>query len=520
MRRIFFLLPLLFFWLAAPAQLFPSRSNIVVNPTANAEADIVGVNTTADGMQVYAFFGDSNMDGRSPTILTVPPQTLYHWNGSSNVEITTQSISNDDNTKGGLQQQFAIDYKALSGFKTIAVQRGAGGSGVGDWDGTGVGDLYPASKAAVDAALAFNGLTKPKYIVINLALNDVGGGLVNIRNSTITLIKNLTTDYSGVPIVWVQVGRGSSTVSQSMYDVRSLLISNAESNNLLYMTGAPALFVGAGWMLGDNLHFTADGYNYLGACLVRWIGNKRFTNKWARAVISSHVDVLSDARKDVVNYIITRAYNRGDYFKIEGLNFFRTTTQNNIYFDWSFLGFVSGAPSSFSANAYTAGNGTSTNLTWSWIPLYNRRSSQTNFRIMAYLRDRLTADASTARLFGASDGTSQFGMGQNGSATTYQAVDATVSTGAESNLVDGNWYGIGRDSGTKYIFKNKTTNASVSVATVAAVGGVAPRIFAFNNNGSIANHMSAQIECIVAAPLTGFDWDSMLDDLDYYRANW
>lgn len=522
MRIFRFLLPLIFSltWGIGHSQFFQSRSNIVINPTADAEADIVGVNTTNDGYQVIGTFGDSNTNGEGLTIPTVASGTLYLWNGSGNTEITTQSVNQVDNTKGGYQQQFATDYKALTGFKTILVQRGVGSTSTGSWDGSGVGDSYPDAKTALDACVAFNGLTKPKYIIWTLGAADIGGGITNTRNSMIAIMQHLNTDYPGVPIIWTNVGRVSSTVSQSIYDIRSLFIEFAESYSNLHLCVNGAAFIGAAMYNADNIHWTQAGYNMAGSMIVRYISNKRYRNKWASAVMSSQFDVLSDARKEIVNYVITRLYNRGDYFKLESLHMFKTSTQNNIYVDWSFKGYTSGAPSSFSANTYTAGNGSSTNLTWSFISLYTRQASQTNFRTAIYLRDRLTADGTQAALYGIYDGTTQQDIRQTGSAVTYKSNDVTASTGTETSLTDAHWYGVGRSGGTKYIFKDKNIDASASVAAIGLATGGAPRLFAFNNNGSIANHISAQIEVVVAAPYTGFDWDSLIDDLDYYRANW
>lgn len=488
------------------------------------EDDVVGENTTEDQYQVIWGFGDSEADGRSPSITTVPSATLYVWNGSGLTEVTTQSICNDSGheTEGGWYQNFAIDYKAATGYKVVLVQSGYGGTTFADWDGSGGGDHYATEKAKLDACLSFLNLTRPKYIYMSLGTNDLNGTFATSQTAFNAVISNVTTDYPDVPIAYWLFGRnGSVAASVNVSRLRDMAIDKCIAVPNLHIVGAAASFIGAGYLQGDNTHYTATGTDMQGEIFNRWISNKTITNKWARSVVSSHFDVLNANRTTLITDLVTWLDNNGYYGNdLESFHWFKTTIQNNIYLDWSFQGYMSGAIT-FSANSHIASNGTSHNMTWTAIPGTFQRATATNFRMVTYLSAKTTANGTLAYLFGVNNAANanQVYARQNTSSTEFSASDGTASAGPEAGFVAGHSYGVARNGTTVYQIKDATATSLGTVSATTA-STVATRHAANNNNGTINGYIAAQFKWNYAAKETTFDHAEFETRLTYMEAHW
>lgn len=467
--------------------------------------DVVGVNTTADGKQVYWVTGaDSNWDGRSASIPVVGANTLYNFDKTLHTwsEITTQSVSNDDNTKGSIWQQFATDRKAASGYITYLVQCARGGSDIGpasddiDWSDTG--DLWAPSLADVQAALADLGLQYPRAIFMNAIINDIrdaGKSSQDCKDGLLAFVTKVTTAFPGVPILFPQIGRTEgSSLTQKLYDLRVYAKQLSELFPDFHIVGSGPAMIGAGYYNGDDLHYSTDGNNAFGAMHARWFANYGIYSKWANSVISSHFDDLSSGRKTEIATDVDWVYDNGMYLTCEGWFNFKTTIQNNVYLDFGLISYTAFSGATFSANSHVAASGSPNFITIGIIPSFCTLTSQNDFICLSRLKTRTTGAGTTAVLFGTSDGVAAMLVGQIAASTTGRCNDNTVTAGTEASLTSGNTYGVARsDANTKLIIKNTAIDTQAAVASTGR-SNTLMRLFCFNNNGSNANFLNGQAE--------------------------
>jgi hypothetical protein len=497
----------------------------IINPYTTTIVD-----TNVNGEQLFGVVGDSNADGRGPTIPTVASNTLYLWNGTSFSEITTQSVSNDDNTKGSIWQQFATDYKASTGHETLLVNGASGGAEYypnGDnnnWYTSGT--LYAAWKTKMTNALSSAGLNTPKAIFVNLGINDVrsANSIADITTGVNSLVSRITSDYPNTPVIFIQVGRSEvadGTNSQKLYDMRKLLITTIEANASLYMCGSGAALIGTSGYIGDNLHYTQASNDFLGSMFNRWFVNSDVSNKWARAVVSSTFDNLSSGRKSLLATFITDQYNNGNYFKIENLFLFKNSNSNNIFNDLTFLSFAANAGATFTSNTSISTNGTTSVFTIGFIPsIYTGRSSTNDVIVGVKLKTKTTTGSSG--FFGRIDASSNALVCYQGGApnTNYRVNDQTTSNlGTDAGFVANNLYSVARNGGTKYIIKNSTVDASASVASTGALNQ-AITIGGVNNNGSVSLFFNASYEYAFAAKYSDLDLSSFYTGIENVVTNW
>lgn len=486
--------------------------------------------TTPAGEQLFWGIGDSNMDGRGATIPTIASGTMWNWNGSSYDEITTQHVSNTGTT-GSMYQYFAEDYLATTGYKSLIVNSGKGGSsyypnagGEEHWTGTGADDLYQPALTNVRAALAAKGLTQPKAIFLNCGINDETAGTseANITTAMNTLLTNLNTSFPGVPILLLIPGRNNSNAfTQALYNLRKLSIERCEVYPDLYPIGSAAAFIEPGYVNGsDEIHYATAGLDWWGAMCNRWFINSAISNKYARGVVSGHFDELSSGRKTLVANVITGLYDRGDYFQLEHLTSHKTTVVQNTGFDWSFLGYSFRTGSTFTANTSVSSNGTSSFSSYTFFNSINTRAaSQDDFIEGVKIKTKTTANGVIAVMFGGTTGTIAASFGQTAANTVYRCNDNTTSSGGEAGIVADNLYAIYRNGTTKGLKKNKTDQASTTQASLG-VYNLFPRMGCNNNSGTAASFLNATYTYVFAARFTTFDYDSFFDDMEALEAGW
>lgn len=437
--------------------------------------------TSPDGHQVFGIIGDSNADGRGATIPTVSSGIFYDWNGSSYDEITTQSVSNDDNTKGSIWQQFATDYNTATSYKVNILNGASGGAkfypdGIDNNNWYTSGTLYSAFTTEMAQALAARGLTKPKAIFINLGINDVrvGTSQANIETGVTSLMSRLTTDFPGVPIIMLQIGRTESDAhTVALYDVRAYLVTTSRNNTDVYLLDGPTAAIAiSGGYNGDNLHYSQTTNNAIGSCINRWFQNSSYA-KWPRSIIASMFDDLSTTRKDLISAFVSAQITSGNFWLLEHLSVYKTTTQNNIHVDWSFLGYMfNNTTISFTANSHIASNGTSNHYAVTFNAAVNdSRASQDDFVHAVKVKTNNTAQGTLCCALGASDGSDIIAVLQNTTpALTYRANDATINTTtAELKFGNDALYGLARNGTTKYLIKDAGTLASTTQASTGTM---------------------------------------------------
>lgn len=483
---------------------------------------------------VFGFIGDSNMDGPATAgPATVASDTLYKWNTSTSVfdMLTTQSFA-DFNSNGGMQQNFATTYKAAFGSAVYGVNGAKGGAEFypnGDTDNFYTsGTLYNAFKAKMALALSARAATRPNAIFLNLGINDYRSAntVADIQLGIDSLFSRLASDYPGVPIIYSMFGRSESGGGdQRAYQLRSYLLSVIESYPNAYLCSNGNSFnVIAGAYEADNLHYTQATCGTIGAQWTLFLQNTAISNKWARAVVCSHYDELNAVRKTLVSDFITTQYGNGNYFKMEYLTNFVTSSINNVYTDWTFLG--NGSPGStmgFTANTHMNTTGSnSSSLAINFTPsFYNRAASVNDMILGLKLKTRTTASGTAAVMIGRGDGTNFLRIAQSTTAVNYHANNsaANARNTAETALQNSTLYSVARNGTTRYLIKNKTiydtnTLASDGAPTQAIVIGVS------NNNGTLSVPINASYEYVFAAKYVSFDLDSLYDGMEYLIAHW
>lgn len=473
---------------------------------------------------VFLFAGDSNINGKGlnpgPTTL---PGTCYEWDGSALIELTTNDVAGAVN--GSMCKQFAIDYNANTGKKVVIVHCGFDSSSVypvadtNNWYTTGT--RYAPSVAKAQACLSFVGKSSLTGVIGNLLINDIQHG-VTIANMGIgldSLFSRLDSDFPGVPKLWVNPGRYSVAMNSTIYQARQTLISKIESNSNHYMFSNAGAFVQiTGGYNADNIHYSNLSLNYIGASAANWFTLGAYSNKWSKAVISSHFDNLSTTRKGLIDTFISSQYSNGNYFKMEGFTNFKTTVSENCVMDFTFLNALFLSTAVFAANDSISTDGISQRFTSGFTPTYfNRSAGQNDFIIGVKLL--LNQQVGAGGLFGASDATPFITMGQNVSSINYRCNDATLSLGVETVLASDSLYSIARNGTTKALLKNDTVQSSVVQASNGNVTLIIP-FGQWNLNGVAGQFFKGKYSYWFAAKYSNFDISSFYSEAEALIDGW
>lgn len=486
-----------------------------------------GTDTTPDGRQAFLIIGDSNADGRGETIPTVPSNTLFKFNGSTFDEITTQSVANDDNTKGSSWQQMAIDYKAATGLRSCIIQRGLGGSefypngDTNNWFTTGT--LYAAAVTAANSALTALNISKLKCIIINLGINDIrsSNSDTNINAAVDSLISRLTADFPFTNIVFVIPGReevSDTTKTSRAYFLRRYIAGKAATTDNVHVCCNAFSFTGSGMMNADLLHYTQAGYNALGSMMSRWLTNTAYS-KWSRSVISSMFDDITLTRKGLMSTFIDSQVANGNYFRLEGLNLYKTSTLNNIFVDISFCGYVLNQGATFVTNSHIATDGSTSNLIASFTPsIYLGQSGRNDVIFGVKTKNVNTAAGVVAGLFGGTS-TEIFRIAQSATKVNGAVNYTSTFDGTDANLQSNTLYSAARSGTSEFIIKNATIDATRVQASTGTFSG-AIRIGCLITGGSATNRLNAQYEYSYASRYTLFDQADFYSKIETLMTNW
>lgn len=495
----------------------------------SCEAQYAGITAQTVELSVnydkFGVIGDSNADGRGGSIPSVATNTLYNWTGSSFVEVTTQSVANTG-INGSIYQQFATDYKAATGKAVYLINGAKGGSSVYDsgdddnWYTTG--NLYDLWKAEVDESENVRG-GGLKGIFLNVGINDVRAGTTtaNIDAGFQSLISRLTTDFPGVPILVINIGRTETEVlSHALVDARQVVSDLVEDNTNVHFIASAGTFIATSGYNVDNLHYSQTTNNAIGSMAARWTQNESYT-KVARSIISSHFDDLSSGRKTLIQNWVTALGD--DYYSLNHFINFRTTTANNVFLDWTFLGFCTTTAVTFNANDNVSTNGTTAQfITTSYINSFIDKSShgQNNFMFGVRLGTRSTADGTACALFGAFDGTAgiRVTQGSGASLVGYRA-NAAATAGTEQDLLNGTLYTVKRNGTSQYLFRNKTQDHTSTLSSAGACS-LGIRIGLSNENASLQLPQNATYLYGFGAAYTGFDYDAFYDATEALISGW
>lgn len=462
--------------------------------------------------QVWAEFGDSLIAGTSvqpDTAQDAEPDytgTVYDFNGSAIVEVTTTGMSNV--TTGGPWTKFGQSLYELTQNKLVACNASAGGSTFYDngsanswWETTGT--LRAAAITKLNNALAAAGTTEPRGIIVGTWVNDVraSGTIDNTEmlQGVTSFFAWLETNWPGIPVFVVKPGRtetittltGRLATMHGYLDAEITARANVhEFDNLLNylpMYGNDTLHL-TQW--GNELFATKGIYRMLDAGLIT---NNPLVRTYSAESIAIHnrFTGLTDWEKDKIHdfeqFRVRKAFTSISHF-----HFGLFSTQAKAGQDW------------YSSNAFTiptnswvlgegfvfdatTGRAINTNIT----PSSEANMTNINTGVGVWLNE-LPSPNVAGTIFGCAgpDGTRTIQLNTTVSGSGFCVNAGTVST--FTSLAEKQWFHLNRNAnGTHSIVRyNFPANGSVNLVnrptTTIYLG-------ALNNNGVIQD--AAEFSC-------------------------
>lgn len=460
--------------------------------------------------------------------------TVYQWDTSEQelYEISNTDILGGDADNGSVFPQLGIELNLSTGKKIVFVTSGTGGSNysprtgdTGDW--TDADTLWSTAKDNFDDCVSFMSVTYPdanieQVAYVILGVNDVRGAtaLATIQTDIDNFYDRITTAYPSLQIGLVLPGRTEVTTSDNrLSNIRNYLIQAARDYSNVYVACTEAHLWSAGYYLVDNLHLSQDGNDEaLAPMMARWYNNSAYS-KWARALISSHLDELSSARKTLISNLITALGD--DFFELEYAYNFKTTLQSNCYLDLALLGTGFQTNGGFTANSFVTANGTNGYWRTGHIASINNvRASVNDFFDGVKIKTNRTAQGVLAIAFGAAQAAQQTVIGQTASNTVYyRAHDLTTNLNADTKLQDDTFYAVYRNGTTKGLNKNGVSDASAVVSSVA-ITAVTKYIGCINSNGTAQIFLDADYEYSIGGRFTTVDMAVIYSAFEALVDNW
>lgn len=484
---------------------------------------------------VFLAIGDSIMAGRNNSTgygTTPTAGTVKQWdNISAVIDVGATDVVTAITDNGSPLPQFGIDYYNATRRIPVIVPRGVSSStfytmaGYTSWlEGA---TNYDDAIIAANDCLSYLGVNKLKGILVNLGINDIrtSASIALVEGAVDSLFTSLIADFPGVPILVSIPGRkenGTATTNfndSRHYAVKYRIIQNAINNADVHIVGNLGALVEPGLYSADSIHPAVGGDNQMGSWYARWFSLGNYS-KWGRSVISSLFDDISDARKTLIDNFVSSQVTSGNWFKLEALGVFKTTTENNCWLDWAFLGFFASAGHTFTANVSIATNGTDQHLSTTCLAgINNKRASQNDLIEGVKIDDN--SSTGNAFLFGASDGVVVKRIAQTGVDIPYFVNDNTTTNyGGETVFADDSVYSITRNGTTKALFKNKTSVSSATVSSVNVNSTAFTTIGAYNNNGTIQTRLNSSYEYYFYAKYSDFDLDNFYDNIEIMVDGW
>lgn len=486
---------------------------------------------------IFGVIGDSNADGRSNTIPSIPSGRLYNFVSGSFTAVTTQSVANGGSSWGSIWQNFAVEYFNSTGRPVYLCNGASGGSNfypdgdTNNWYSTG-GTLRAAFISKMSAALAARGEDAPQGIFVNLGINDARSihsaseSYANFQTGVTSLFTWLTTDYPGVPIYVIIPGRAETPTysynDSNFYAVRQTIRNAAQSftdvivmaNALTWVDGTTIGGSGNAYM-ADGLHYDQGMNDQLGVIANR-IVQSTITNKWARGVVCARFSDYSGAFADALATRITNLVTSGDYFKMETtvLTVSPSQDERDCLIDITFLSncVLFGAPTVNSDHCLSF-NGSSQYMSAIYIPQWFNQSGagQDNYIIGARLVSRTTASGVSASLVGRAVGTTQTRVIQTivPSVAWYPSRNAAETWSGGDTSLQNAFYAVARNSGTGYLYKGSTqvdsavsASAGVLNATLVTMAHEPGTGITQYLGGTLGYHLNAAFNLDLAYTLT------------------
>lgn len=306
--------------------------------------------TRFNNVDVFLSIGDSIGAGLiSHTASTLPPQGDAFEYDFYTKTVRQFGIQPTNFNNKSPWAKFCIEYKKQTSRRALIINQGSAGATISpatsiqignDWQTSGL-NYYP-TVAAVKDCLFRVGKKKLTSIMVVLGTNDIQGGngtgsltVAQVGGYMTNLIDSLRKDFgTDVPILISQPGvYVGEAVSTRMVGIRNQWKVKCQAYDNVHMAASLTSF-GAAGLLDDGIHPSNVGNDALGAMFARWFKNARYT-KWARSIISSHVDEITDAYKKKIDDWM-RVWQT-QYLSFDMMFMTKTNTRANTFFDWSFL---------------------------------------------------------------------------------------------------------------------------------------------------------------------------------------
>lgn len=472
---------------------------------------------------VLLVIGDSNANGASNTITPCSNDTLYNFNGVSFDEITTQSVSNGFPLLGSIWQPFATEYKSYFNKPVYLVNAAKGGSyfsndvPANSW-GSG-GNLRGLAETKLNDALTFLGDASLSLIIVNLGINDIRNGYsdAGIVNAIDGFGAWITSEYPGVPVLFIQVGRAETTLnSLKYYTVRKAIVDVCTNNTLCSLFSQGMQFFTGGYEV-DNLHYNQASQITIAAQGVRWLRFPGFS-KWGRSVVCLFVTDITLGRKVLVDNFISSQVSNGNFFQFENLTVFLGSVIGDLNVDWSFIGFGISSGATIDPNVSLSFDGVDDYFVTGVIPnVYTLRSGQNNIIVGARVLDNRSVFATLA-LFGSQSGALSVSIFQG--PVRFRVNDNTLSEGTDTVFLDDKTYVTRRSGTTKELLVDKTVDSSVVVASTGYQPTVPQAVGCTNASPVPLTYLNCDVVYYFYAGNASFDYDSFYDEMKTLIDNW
>jgi lysophospholipase L1-like esterase len=501
-----------------------TASNELGSTPATSTAVQIREFTNSLGQQAFLVIGDSIARGTSEAPgPTAAAGTMYEWDGSSLVELTTADVSAA--ASGSMWKQFGINYNAATSRKPVMVCTGVGGTsfendGSGD-DWSSDGTLYGPAVTKTNGCLSALGVTKLKGVIIILGINDARGStlLTDIQTAINSLRSRLDTDFPDTQIYIASIGRAESGVlGTRISSIKGYIKDLADTYTNVHIVLNLTSFVGWGLYSGDGLHLSQAGNNKGGELIARYMVSTE-SNKEARQVIGTLYSDVTSTRKTAIKSFIEGCVSDGNWDLLDYFQFYLGQVQNDTYVGWKLN--ASGAPNGtigFVANSHISTPGTvGNNLNTHFAPFNARRATQ-NDCLTGIRFGTVTTPAGTAGHAHSAAGENRL-FQASGSVIGYGVNDLTGTTwtGGDTKFANDTEYSRGRDSSTnKFLKKNGT---QVHTATVASITPTTDYILVGQASGSTA-YLNAEYKYSFYSKNAGFNHAAFITRVETLITAW
>lgn len=508
---------------------------------------------TDPSFDIIWIIGDSIARGNSDAVGTTPAtNTVYQWdNGNSNLRMITNLDLLEPVAAGAIGSQWpdaGIYYHNRTKRKPVFVNCAIGGSAWKnanpDFSWAPTDNLYPSAVTKLNNCLNFLGEGAPKYIYINLGINDVLQGAALSQTNITDVVTQINTDFPDVRILYSMPDSPSiSTLANydRLFTIRKWLRNLQAVNSNWEIAGdmAPFRTWGSTYQ-ADNIHLTAGGNFFFGRNTWRGALSGSTLHKYARSIIGLLYDNVSTTRQGWIDTYITDLETAGLLYEFDQLFILggcsgvsASTDYKNIVGDWSFLNIgwtlLANAQSKVFYDGFKP-DGLADDQRFAsgqYNLVFDKSAYATDFITGFFLANNATPASTNSAPMGARENAAggiirlrQTGSNQIGfyAGSTTETIDAT-----ETRFAAGAHYATVRSSGNQILIKNSTIVNTAAVASTALNPGSAIRpqqLGCYNDNGTISLRFAGTFTVWYLARYSTFNVSDFITITNSFLTNW